>query len=374
MKKLLLVSVTAMFAAMPMLAHATGLVTVPGEATMTGDDGIATTKYVKGAYNVLQGTLTNINTAITVDGAGGTGDIISNGDDVGSNLEALNTAVKGLRDTSVGTIGSGTNYLNPEAGVATNLTNLDTAIGAVRTTGNHYLTKSTGDGTTKNVAGNLEALDDQIYANTTEIGTFDTAENANHTYVSNSNTIQQNLQSLDGQVKSNFDKIDGTFTGRNTGETNLVSAINTVDANVGDLNTLSNYAGLSGNKGSVVSAINAVAATVAASNTDATVNDGNYIGTNNGKNVGTVSAALSALDTAVKNNEDHIGNLTSGFAGTTNAGDATHKVTNLVTAINNVDAKVLPVYNTWNSGAALGNANATVALVNSNIQYDVVPQ
>ena len=74
---------------------------------------------------------------------------------------------------------------------------LDAAIGDMRGFGSqHYATD------TSSVAANLTALDNQVYANTTAIGTT-----ADGTYVAAGNTVGQNLNALDsalGDVRSDM--------------------------------------------------------------------------------------------------------------------------------------------------------------------------
>lgn len=370
MKKLLLVSVTAMFAAMPMLAHADPVnsVTVPAAVTTTDLDltAIATTGYVKGAYGEVRNAVNQIDSAITVPGtkvAGEGGEHITSGDGVAANLESLNAAIKDIESASGSVTANGT-YVKTGQTISQNLTALDNAIGEVAANGAH-ITKSTGQDS-KNVAQNLQQLDTAVVANDTAIALLNNTDNTVTGSVRNS--IKTQAAGAD---------FDNTTAQLGSGVDTIQEAIDAVDANVDNLDTrVGALTGLGTNvsdKTSIVNAIKSVADDLAASDNAATVAEGNYIG-KAANNSTTVGGALTALDTQVKTNTDHIGTVT-GLNGTNAKTNDNKEVNNLVTAINNVDAKVLPVYNTWNNGAALSaTSDTTVALVNSNITYNVVPQ
>ena len=91
MKKILGISLVAVLAVSPMMAHATGelgeAVNIGSEvAVNTGDDGVfAAQSYVKGAYNAIMGDLDSVNDAVTT--------LNGNEDTVGSVKNAIKTAV-----------------------------------------------------------------------------------------------------------------------------------------------------------------------------------------------------------------------------------------------------------------------------------------
>ena len=102
MKKILGISIAAMLAVTPMMANATQ--TAGNLAATTGSEtnAIATTSYVKGAYNAVKTAHDAVVADITVSG---THDHVTAGNSVAENLVELDTAVK-ANDDKIGTISS----------------------------------------------------------------------------------------------------------------------------------------------------------------------------------------------------------------------------------------------------------------------------
>ena len=111
MKKLLGISIVAMLAVTPMMANATGTQTAANLAATSGTEqnAIATTSYVKGAYNAVRAAHDAVVSDMTV--ADGTHYHITAGNSVKDNLVSLDTAVK-ANDDAIGTIGNLTGSAN----------------------------------------------------------------------------------------------------------------------------------------------------------------------------------------------------------------------------------------------------------------------
>ena len=194
MKKILSVSILAMLAVAPLTANASNAyptVTI-GETDQAevGNDlkKVATTGYVKGAYNAAIQNLNtervrvdNINTAIGAK-TNGTHNILyqESDDTIYGNLEKLETAIGNAgTDSSV----TGDNH--------------------------HYIGNALPANTDNTVANNLVALDNQVYANTTDIGT-----------------------------KSDLGTTASTNTNLTNSKTSLVVAVNELDKDMGKVATL----------------------------------------------------------------------------------------------------------------------------------------
>lgn len=103
MKKLLGISVMAMLAVSPMMANAAQTAAVLDATSGTEQNQIATTSYVKGAYNAVKTAHDAVVADMTVSGEGHTH--ITSGNSVSENLVQLDTAVK-ANDDKIGTIGN----------------------------------------------------------------------------------------------------------------------------------------------------------------------------------------------------------------------------------------------------------------------------
>lgn len=403
MKKILSVSILAMLTVAPLAANATdaysGVTEYDADATK-----VITASYVKQAYNAAIGNLNAENVRATgaedaINAKIGTADTVSQHSTlyktpqgggaadvtVYGNLEALEAKIdqvssdagtayvtktsasaadsKGANQTLHYAIGNGdavgSNLAALDAQVYTNKTGIDTlTTNTTVTNAGNYLT---ADG---NVAANLGALDTQVKKNTDALGATQDSDgkvtnlggsNANTNFASTEDTVVKAINVLDadmGKVSTLGGKAASGKTNLTNDDDTLVEAVNELDKDMGYLGDLSNDAGMSGHKGSVVEAINAVAGTVASANTNSAVSDTNthYIGASH--SAGTVSTALTALDTQVYNNATNI-TTNANAIGTIGSLSGTNQgVTDLVTAVNNLDAKVLTVYSGWNNGGA----------------------
>lgn len=108
MKKILGVSIVAMLAVSPMMAHAARTVTALGTKDATESGNIATTSYVKGAYNAAAGA---INALITDTAVSGTHNYIQAGETVSGNLGLLDANVKANAD-AIAALGGGGSIAN----------------------------------------------------------------------------------------------------------------------------------------------------------------------------------------------------------------------------------------------------------------------
>lgn len=381
MKKILSVSILAMLTVAPLAANATDPHRYAGvtiDETTTAQNGgndtqkVASTAYVKGAYNAAIGVVDT--ESARVDGILGgktTGanvthsTLYKNSDDtIYGNLEKLETAIDTLTNNS------GSTYVTKSSASAADN----------KATGQTTLHYATGDG--EHVGSNLAALDAQVYTNKTGIDTLTTnttVTNAGN-YLTADGNVAANLGALDAAVgqKSTLtttakdtivaaiNEVDnhadanaaaigtmanlGTATGTNLASDNgnLVVAVNKLDADMGSLASLNTT-----EKDSLVGAINEVRG-------NGTLSDnGTYIQSTN-----TVAQNLSALDTQVKTNADNISDNATNIG--TLSGLTTTAQGNLVAAVNEVNSKQLTVYSGWNGGAAPTAASSTVALTKTN--------
>lgn len=371
MKKILSVSILAMLAVAPLAANAAAGDQTATEITAKVLDStakVATTSYVQGAYNAIATQHNKIVDDITVSGVTGEGNHIGNDKSVAENLKTLNQAIKTIESTSVGAKVGG-DYIQANNTVAQDLKALDTAIGTVNT-GNYIVQSvaSAGNDTTQDMGQNVQALD-------TAIGSM--ANFGSQNYATSTSSVAANLTLLDSRAKTNADAI-ALINDDDETEGSIAYAVKAeTDRATGVEGSLSNLTSTEGSvlapsaaRTNLVSAINAVAAKVDTSATNATVNNGTYIGSNH--DAGTVSAALSALDTQVAKNANNLGatgengglDLTTAATDVEGAineldGDIGDKAnltvssanrTNLVAAVNEVNSKVLTVYTDWEDG------------------------
>jgi len=383
MKKILSVSILAVLAVAPLSARAE-VIAVPGLSTASANDAdktaIASTAYVKGAYDALQAPVKNIRDAMDVENltpqteqeiaAGKQGHYISAGTGVAGNLKALDDAARAHQDkigsttltttaqtltgaieelkSSLGSsdddskVSSGKVYVKEDNTVGENLDALDDAIGQVSNLANgSHLSASLNaqGGLVTTVSQNLVNLDTAIRAETsareTAIGTV-----TNSTTLDASESVGENLDTLATHVETLETNTKVLTTDLPSTGTNYITATADAAANLVTLNAQ----------------LRTVTDNLATANTNATVTAGHYIGTSNANNK--VGTALTSLDNQVFANTNHIGNATNGLTGTNATG-----VTDLVTAINNVDNKVLTVYSDWNGGLAPQDTS-TIGLTN----------
>jgi hypothetical protein len=356
MNKLLGVSIAAMLAVTPMMANAANSVAqLPTYEVEQANTNIATTSYVKGAYNAVANQVNNVRNDITVDTSAAKN--ISASNTIGGNVTALDTAVGNVGtiatvadngsvlktanttdlvgavvainnalatatgDATVAQKQGGYNQITAGVSTANNLVALDTAIGQVGSS-KTYLT-TIGDGTGEvSVGDNLNALNDAI-GNITTTGEYilpiGTGEGKK--------TIAQNLKDLDTQVELNR----GAVATLNGSVSTDGSVLKTIKENAQTADFTATASGLS--NGTLAQAINQVQTNLNSANTDAALLEGNYyyhdtVTGENGHTKDTVAGAIQKVDAQVKRNEQAI------------------------TAINNTQ---IPLFGNWASETASGN-------------------
>lgn len=230
MKKIMGISVIAAMAVLPMAANAarSSAIAEPANFTAGGSgDIVATTSYVQGAY---QASSDRIDALITDTAVTTTRGVVTAGNSVAENLEALGLAVAGFTSgessvgtqiqttaknadytnagmTGVSTIAGGLDYLENKATVPTTDANEEEI---------EYNVIDAGD----NVAGNLVKLDAEI--GTRQDGNYIDADNSvsqdlkaldtaigqkqGGSYINANNTVSADLKSLDTNVKTINDK------------------------------------------------------------------------------------------------------------------------------------------------------------------------
>ena len=146
---------------------------------------------------------------------------------------------------------------------------------------------------TTSVAANITSLDTQVKTNTDAIGAFDDAKS--HIKISNQDVFT-NLHVLDAQVSANSNNINTN--------TSAISANTTAIGAVSDLATVGGL--IPANTDNLVDAVKAINTQLGTSNSNASIADGNYVESGQ-----TVSQAVAALDTAIKNNADDIAEMQS---------------------------------------------------------------
>jgi hypothetical protein len=343
MKKIMGVSVFAIMAALPMIA---GAAKQSAPITLQGNNGsispstqVATTSYVQGAYNALATEHNKVVSDITLTGTYDNTDHISAGASVAENLESLNSAIKSAVGSSSDT------YVTKGSATAT----------AVEGKTLQYIPLEDGVTPGTNVGVNLGKLDNAIYTNASEIGTFDV--NGNQNYVSDANTIQQNLQSLDGQLKLNTNTIGVYDAGKSHSKienTDIFSNLHILDAQVaansnaitintsaiGTVSELSSAGGLiPSTTTNLVDAVKAINTSLNNANTGATIIEGTYVDEGD-----TVAQAIDKLDGAIEVNANAISDINTNKIGNTAMGTTNTTVTG---AIKEMHDQTLTVYTTW---------------------------
>ena len=345
MKKLLGVSIAAMLAVSPMLANAavsslatTGndKATLDAVSNESATTNVATTSYVKGAYNAIAAEHNKVVTAVNniatdINVAAGNqvqGGVVLSTNSVAQNLVALDNAVKSAasnastlyqlkENSTVTSTGEGDlHYISAGDGVAANLKVLDDTMATAAQT----------------IGGSLNDLQTAVGGLESSVGTFDA--NGNNNYVSDSNSIQENLQALDGALDSLDTRVNGAET-----------AIGTFDANgnnnyVSDSNSIQeNLQALDGELDSLDTRVNS--AETAIGNLETTMGSDTL-----GTTAQNVTGAINELNTAI------------GGINTASANYATKL--GVVATINNATASAtVPVYGTWNSENSTGNITVT---------------
>jgi len=279
MKKILGVSFAAMLAVSPMLANAkvtaTSAPIAAANTDVTASTNVATTSYVKGAYkamatevNKVQADVANVISDINVTTEQEiTGGVVKNANSVAGNLVALDTKVGTKQDQLKNDAGvpaniSSTVKTTVAAAGATSDTALVTesavrsAVDAVSTNmSSNYQLKTDSEVTSaardaagltsadlnegQGVGANLIKVASTAKANKDEIGTYDAS--GSHTYVTDANSVHQNLQALDAQVTTNT----GALTTLNSADTVAGSVANTVKTTAASANYNNTTSGLS---------------------------------------------------------------------------------------------------------------------------------
>ena len=326
MKKLLSVSMFAIIAVAPVMARADKTIApleLQNGGNVPASPQVATTSYVKGAYNAVANAVNAVVTDMTV--AEGTYTHINPTKSVAENLVLLNNAINTAGTTS------STTYTTKESAAASLATGAETL---------HYVE---ADG--EKIGANLGALDKAVYDNKTAIDLLNSGDSvegsvayavkgeetramnaesalsdrigtldANKNYLRTTNDVYTNMTALDTQVHNNELHIGS------------MDALSTT----GSLNTIES-------RSTLVSAINSLDAAISSAGTASNVATGHYIGTANGKT--SVAANLSALDNEVYNiNTTKIGSENMGTTATTVTG-----------AIKEMHGQKMEVATTWDS-------------------------
>ena len=325
MKNILGVSLFAILTVAPMLAHADKSIAelpVQNGGNVPASTQVATTSYVKGAYNSVANAVNAIVTDMTV--ANGDYSHIDPTKSVAENLVLLNNAINTATGNSSSTYttkesaaavlatGAGELHYVTASGdaVGTNLGNLDAAVFANESAISLLNSDDTVEGSVA-----YAVKDEQTRAAAAElelsnrIGTLD----ENKFYLKSADDVYTNMTALDTQVHNNEVHIGSMDSLRSTGSMNTFESRSTL-----------------------VSAINALDTAISSAGTASNVSSGYYIGTSNGKN--SVSENLSALDNQVHNNTEKIGNEAMGTTAETVTG-----------AIGEMHRQKLEVATTWNS-------------------------
>ncbi len=326
MKRLLSVSMFAIVAAAPVMARADKTITsleLQNGGNVPASTQVATTSYVKGAYNAVANAVNAVVTDMTV--ADGEYTHINPNKSVAENLVLLNNAIN-----SAGTTSSST-YTTKESAAASLATGADTL---------HYVS---ADG--EKVGANLGALDKAVYDNETAIGLLnsgDTVEGSVAYAVKGEETramaAETALSDRIGTLDTNKNYLR-TTNDVYTNMTALDTQVHNNELSIGSLSSLSSAGSMNTieSRATLVSAINTLDAAISSAGTASNVTTGHYIGTANGKT--SVSANLTALDNEVYDiNTNKIGSVDMGTTATTVTG-----------AIKEMHDQQIEVATTWNS-------------------------
>lgn len=338
MNKLLGVSIAAMLAVTPMMANATTAnhraLTPATVGDVSANQNIATTSYVKGAYNAVADevnaiagdiaittvgneTLNNINTTdsiatnvktldakmgdvSTLASAANADSVLktANATDLVGAVVAINNALATTTDDAK--VGAGTyNYVAAGATGASNLVRLDTAMGK-QATGGNYIGATVGDNSTT-LSANIAALDTAV--GTTTNGTIVRAIGIG----TNQKTVAQNLKDLDTQVELNR----GAVATLNGSVSTDGSVLKTIKENAQTADFTATASGLS--NGTLAQAINQVQANLNSANTDAALLEGNYYDyqddAQNNIEKDTIAGAIQKIDAQVYTNTGAIATI-----------------------------------------------------------------
>lgn len=327
MKKLLSVSIFAIIAVAPVMARADKTITpleLQNGGNVPASTQVATTSYVKGAYNAVADAVNAVVTDMTV--AEGTYTHINPSKSVAENLVLLNNAI-----STAGTTSS-TTYTTKESAVPVLATGAETL---------HYVSANG-----EQVGTNLGALDKAVYDNETAIdllNSADTVEGSVAYAVKGEETRAMNAESALSDRIGTLDVNKNYLRTTNDVYTNMTALDTQVyqnQTNIGTMDSLRSTGNMSTieSRATLVSAINTLDAAISSAGTASNVATGHYIGTENGKN--SVAENLTALDTQVHNNTVKIGTTDMGTTATTVTG-----------AIKEMHGQKMEVATTWNSDA-----------------------
>ena len=329
MRNLLGVSLFAMFIVAPVLVRAEPIEQLQlqnGGNVPTAPQVLATTAYVKGAYNTVANKINDVITNITVPTA--TYDHIDATKSVAENLVSLNNAIDSAANTS------GSTYATMSSAAPALATGAEAF---------HYVSVESDEVPTT-IGENLGKLDAAVYANESAISTLNGDSNtagsvafavkgeadratlaetalsdrigtlgSDKNYIRTANDVYTNMTALDTQVHDNELHI-GSMNGlRSSGALSTIESRSTLVSAINTLDTAISNAGIATN-----------------------LVDGHYVGTNNGKN--SVADNLTALDTQVYNNTQKIGTADMETAAPTITG-----------AIQEMHRQTLEVATVWNS-------------------------
>ena len=231
---------------------------------------------------------------------------------------------------------------------------------ALGTPGNNKVTWSDGSAASE-PAPTIQGLN-QIATITYVQGAYDALAGAHNALDSRVGTLEGDDQTTGSVLKGIKDNarnatfVPGANTQNLSGVSNINTAITTLDTDMGQVSSLSSGTSdgdaLYNYSGDLVGAVKTIANRLDSSNSDASVGSGTYIGSSH--SAGTVSSALSALDTAVSHNSDAIGASNAATLNTalTNA-TLTDKST-VTGAITELSNRVVTVYTTWSDTTKTG--------------------
>lgn len=327
MKKLLGVSLFAVLTATPMLARADKTIAelpLQNGGNVPVSTQVATTSYVKGAYNSVANAVNAVVNDMTV--ADGEYSHINPTKSVGENLVLLNNAINNAAGTS------STTYTTKESAAATLASGADTL---------HYVTAN-GEA----VGANLGNLDAAVFANESAITLLNSADTVEGSVAYAVKTEQTRAENAELELNNRIGTLDAdknylrTANDVYTNMTALDTQVHNNEVHIGSMDSLRSTGNMQSieSRSTLVSAINTLDAAISSAGTASNVTSGHYIGTENGKN--SVSENLTALDTQVHNNAEKIGTTNMGTTATTVTG-----------AIKEMHDQKLEVATTWNSAA-----------------------
>jgi len=347
MKKILGVSIVAMLAVSPMMAHAARTVTALGTKDTTASGNIATTSYVKGAYNVAANA---INALITDTAVSGTHNYIQAGETVSANLGLLDANVKANADAIAALGGTGSIADQIQAGAQ----NAD-----YDATKDDYANDTIGKAIHDNTAA-ISALDTNKQNEADSNVTSTALGNAGLTSddLNTGHGVAANLIKVAGNVKDNAATIAGHTTTIGQHTTAINNHADAIDLLNGSATT----------SGSVAYAVKQLADGAVATNT-AAIATLNGDASTDGSVAKQIATAVSNINTdlSAKQNESDSNvtsdaltaaqltsaDLTTGHDVAGNLVKVAQKAKNNATNINTINNKVIKVVSDWGDDTAV---------------------